>query len=144
MVRPQVKSEVTVPNGTPSGTLFVCVSGTFGKKIQSKVTKAPVSLEDCARGYWKDQHLSQAHADECDWLMAHCGGEIKGVWKIDRKKGWRPMAQVPKSTWPEDRRVDYPSSACDLIPVDDSTWNRFVGKCVRLGHCWNPLRAYFE
>lgn len=51
MVYPNVKDTVEVPEGTPSGTLFVCVDKTFGKGIVDDTTKKPVSIEDCARGY---------------------------------------------------------------------------------------------
>ena len=144
MVYPEVGTQVQVPEDTPNGTLFVCVAGTYGRKQRSNVTGECVSLEDCACGYWKIQHLSQAHAGDCEWLMAHCDGKIKGVWKIDRQKGWLPAADVRKQTWPEDQRTDYPSSACYLTPVSQEVWDRFVGKDVRLGRCWNPLRGYFR
>ena len=144
MVKPNVNSEVQVPAGTPSGTLFVCVRGTYGKVV-SKVTKRPVSLADCACGYWTNKCLNQADASRCEWLMAHSAGKILGVWKIDRSKGdrgWLPSEKVKKTTWPEDSRTDAPSSACFLIP-DAEMERRFVNKTVRLGRAYNPLRGYF-
>ena len=147
MVYPNVRTDVQVPAGTPNGTLFICVAQTYGIGIKSKITKKLVSLEDCARGYWRNWNLSQAHADKCEWLMAHCGGEIQGVWKIDRTKGnngWLPAKQVPKPTWPEDSRNNASNaSACHLIPVDGQMRQNFVGKAVHLGRAFNPLRGYF-
>lgn len=140
-VYPQVPSQVVVPKTTPSGSLFVYVGGTWGNHQKSSITGQRVSLEDCARGYWNQANLSQARAEECDYLIAHYDGKICGVWKIDRKKGWMTSAQLKKSTWPEDYRTN--SLACDLIPVDDPELEGLKGQSVHLGRSLNPLRGYF-
>lgn len=143
MVYPNVRDMVTVLNGTPNGTLFVSVDGTYGKKIVDPTTRQLVSLEDCARGYWTQANLAAAHGYDCDWIMARLRGKIVGVWKINRKKGWMDPSNTPKSTWPSDRPKDRPRSGCELIPVDKEVWNRFVGKEVHLGRNQNSLRGYF-
>ena len=78
---------------------MVCVSQTWGKAIQSKVPGKRVSLEDCARGYWK--LARSVRKDKAKWLMAFDKGGIVGVWKIG-DKGWMRCEESPKKTWPED------------------------------------------
>lgn len=144
MVYPQISGSVAVPNGTPNGTLFVSVNKTYGKKIVEPLTNIPVSLEDCARGYWTVQNLSASRGPECEWLMATTNGCIVGVWRIDREKGWMNPTNTPKKTWPSDTPTTYPSRrGCVLIDVDEMTKQRFVGAQVHLGRCPNPLRGYF-
>ena len=63
MVYPQVSDKIDVPGGTPNGTLFVSVDGTWKKKGM------PANLEDCARGYWTEANLAASHGEDCDWLM---------------------------------------------------------------------------
>lgn len=136
---------VEVPVGTPSGTLFACVTKTYGEKLKSKVTGKLIDLEDCARGYWTAQHLSAADAESCEWLMAHHHGKVCGIWKIDLKKGWVGQAQSPKRSWPEDQPEEPPHRfACELLPVSRETWDRFVGKAVRLGRAFGSVRGYFN
>lgn len=140
MVYPNVSDEVSVPKGTPNGTLFVSVDGTWKKK------GCPATLVDCARGYWTDANLAAAHAEDCEWLMARQGGKIVGVWKINRNKGkngWMLPSATPKKTWPNDKPVDYPRSGCELIPVEESIKKRFIGEPIHLGRCRNSLRGYF-
>lgn len=143
MLFPNSPSAIDVPKGTPNGTLFVCVGQTWGKQIKSKMTGQCVSLEDCARGYWKQMSITQSHANDCDYLMAHYAGEIRGVWKINRKKGWRIATQMPKKTWPEDVSIRPDGYACELIPVDAEISKKFVGKTIHLGRTFSPLRGYF-
>lgn len=143
MVYPNIKDPVEVPEGTPSGTLFVCVDNTFGKGIVDSMTKKPVSIEDCARGYWTRANLAAAHADQCDWLMARLHGKIEGVWKIDRQKGWMDSSATPKKTWPSDRPKDCPRAGCELIS-DEEMAQKFIGRDVHLGRCPNTLRGYFK
>ena len=45
MVYPNIKDPVEVPEGTPSGTLFVCVDNTFGKGIVDSMTNS----QECRR-----------------------------------------------------------------------------------------------
>lgn len=142
MVYPKVKDEVSVPAGTPNGTLFVCVDETFGKGIVDPATKKHVLLEDCARGYWTRANLDAAHADQCDWLMARLHGKIKGVWRINRKKGWMDPAVTPKKTWPSDKPKDRPRGGCEVI-ADEEMEKKFLGCEVHLGRCPNSLRGYF-
>ena len=114
-------------------TIMVCVSKTWGKAIQSTVTGKRVSLEDCARGYWKlAGSVRTGKAGRAKWLMAFDKGVIVGVWRIG-DKGWMGCEESPKKTWPEDldslkdaelRRV------CELEPVDRKIWDKYVG--VRL------------
>ena len=138
MVYPRVKNPISVPQGTPDRTLFVSVDGTWQEKGCS------ASLADCARGYWTEQNLSAAHGYDCDWLMARKHGKIKGVWKIDRKKGWMAPSATPKVTWPNDKPTPPPPRrGCELIPVNTETENRFLDKEVHLGRSPNPLRGYF-
>lgn len=143
MVYPNVSDPVSVPEGTPSGTLFVSVDKTYGKGICDPQTGKRVSLMDCARGYWTVANLKAVHADECDWLMARQRGKIVGVWKIDKKKSWMLPSATPKATWPSDKPTDYPRKGCILLDTDDVVEKRFVGKEVRLGRCPNTLRSYF-
>ena len=146
MVCPNVSNKVSVPKGTPNGTLFVSVDGTYGKRYCDPQTGKRVSLDDCARGYWTDANLAAAHADDCEWLMARQGGKIVGVWKINRTKGkygWMIPSATPKKTWPSDNPVDYPRSGCELIPVDADVEKQFLGKQVHLGRNYNSLRGYF-
>ena len=108
-------------------TIMVCVSRTWGEALQSKVTGKRVSLEDCARGYWRLSRSSRAA--KAKWLMAFDKAVIVGVWKIG-EKGWMRCEESPKKTWPEDlvnlkdaelRRV------CEVLPVDQKVWNKYVG-----------------
>ena len=111
-------------------TMMVCVSKTWGKNKTSEVTGKRVSLEDCARGYWKlagSARTGKAGRAKC--LMAFDKGVIVGVWKIGGK-GWMRCEESPKKTWSEDldsmrdaelRRV------CELQPVDRKIWNKYVG-----------------
>lgn len=140
---PESSTKIEVPAGTPNGTLFVCVLKTWGKQIKSTVTGYRVSLEDCSRGYWMSGCVSQSRAENCDYLMAHYAGEIRGMWKIDRKKGWRIATQSPKKTWPEDVLNRPDGYACELIPVDAEMSKKFVGQTIHLGRAFNPLRGYF-
>ena len=137
MTYPVTKDKVKVPEGTPNGTLFVSVDGTW------KVKGNPSSLEDCARGYWPVKNLKAAHAYDCDWLMARKHGRIVGVWKIDKKKGWMDSSETPKKSWPEDKPTDIPRNGCELIPVDSKIEAKFIGQAVNLGRCHNSLRGYF-
>ena len=137
MVYPQVSDNVVVPEGTPNGTLFVSVDGTWKKK------GIPANLEDCARGYWTVANLAASHGKDCDWLMARKGGKIVGVWKIDRKKDWMIPPATPKATWPDDKPKDHPRLGCELISVNEEIKDRFIGKIVHLGRCPNSLRGYF-
>ena len=144
MIYPKISDPVSVPNGTPDKTLFVSVDKTFGVGLKDPKTKQTVSLEDCARGYWKEQNLAAARGYDCDWLMARLHGRIVGVWKIDRTKGWMMPSVTPKSTWPSDKPVPPPSRrGCELIHVDDATQKKFLNKEVHLGRCQNSLRGYF-
>ena len=142
MVYPAVKDPVSVPNGTPDKTLFVSVGKSFGKGLKEPKTGKTVSLEDCARGYWRERDLSDSHGYNCEWLMAMLRGKVIGVWKIDTNRGWlmsraNPSATRAVPTEPPSRRV------CELISVEDAIWNRFVGREVHLGRHFNPLRGYF-
>lgn len=143
MVYPQVRDNVSVPPGTPNGTLFVCVDNTYGNQIRDTVTNNLVSLEDCARGYWTDGNLQAAHGYDCEWLMARCRGVIVGVWRIDRQRGWRCPRETPKATAPNDCPEDENRRGCALIDVGDDIRNQFIGEVVRLGRSHNPLRGYF-
>lgn len=140
-VYPNVSDEVSIPDGTPSGTLFVSVDGTFNK------SGCPGNLDDCARGYWTKANLAAAHAYDCEYIMARLHGKIVGVWKIDRKKGnqgWMDPALTPKVTFPSDKPKDYPREGCELIDVEKTMWNKFVGQSVHLGRCPNSLRGYIK
>ncbi len=142
MVYPIVNSRVSVPEGTPNGTLFVSVDGTFG--IEPKESSQKASLEDCARGYWSVENLRAAHGEECSWLMARKGGKIIGVWRIDTTRGWMEPEASKKKTWPGDQPVPPPPRlGCDLKDVDEPTRNQFIGQVVHLGRCPNSLRGYF-
>lgn len=108
-------------------TMMVRVSKTWGKVLHSKVTGKRVSLEDCARGYWR--LAGSLKAEKAKWLMAFDKGVIVGVWKIGAK-GWMRCKESPKKTWPEDlenlqdaelRRV------CEVQPVDQKVWDKYVG-----------------
>lgn len=108
-------------------TMMVCVSQTWGKAKKSDVTDKRVSLEDCARGYWRVAR--SARAQKAKWLMAFDKGVIVGVWEIG-EKGWMRCDESPKKTCPEDlnnlkdaelRRV------CELLPVDRKIWDKYVG-----------------
>lgn len=139
MVYPKVKSGVDVPMGTPNGTLFVSVDGTWENP------KLPgVTLEDCARGYWTRANLAAAKADRCEWLMARKKGKIVGVWKINTKKGWMDPWVTPKKSWPSDMPKDRPRGGCELIPVGEEMWKKFVGERVHLGRAHNTLRGCFK
>ena len=142
MVYPAVRDPVFVPNGTPNKTLFVSVGESFGKGLKDPKTGKTVSLEDCARGYWRERDLSESHGYNCEWLMATLQGKVVGVWKINRNRGWlrsriNPIATRQVPIEPPPRRV------CELIPVEDAIWHRFVGCEVHLGRKFNPLRGYF-
>ena len=138
----------TVPPGIPSGTLFVSVGQTW--QTHNPTVPPNVSLEDCARGYWTVRCLTEAHADQCEYLMAQKKGVIVGAWKINRARGWMEPTLTPKVTWPEDcRQHPIPSNRrgcelkanCELIA--DVNLNQFVGQRVRVGRHFNPLRGYF-
>ena len=135
---PVTKDKVRVPEGTPDGTLFVSVDGTW------KVKGNPYSLEDCARGYWTEKNLKSSHGYDCDWLMARKRGRIVGVWKINRKKGWMVPSATPKKSWPDDKPTDQPRNGCELIVVDEETAEKFIGQEVHLGRSHNSLRGYFH
>ena len=137
VVYPKVSDPVEVPDGTPSGTLFVSVDGTYKKN------GCPANLEDCARGYWTVANLEAAHAYNCDWLMSRKNGKINGVWRIDRKKGWMDPSATPKVTWPSDQPKDRPRLGCELIK-DEKMEKLFIGQVVHLGRCYNSLRGYFK
>ena len=142
MVYPSVKNPVSVPNGTPDKTLFVSVGESFGKGLKDPKTGNIVPLEDCARGYWRERDISDSHGYDCEYLMATVHGKIVGVWRIDRNCGWKrsqanPITTRPIPKEPPSRRV------CELIPVEDSIWNRFVGCEIHLGRHFSPLRGYF-
>ena len=144
MVYPQVRDKVSVPNGTPNGTLFVCVDKTYGRGLCDSQTGKRVSLEDCARGYWTEANLSAAHGYGCDWLMARERGKIVGVWRIDRKQGWMDSSTTLKVTWPSDKPIPPPRrKGCALIHVDEKTRERFMNQKVHLGRNPNTLRGYF-
>ncbi|MBR3221515.1 MAG: hypothetical protein IKF72_04715 [Kiritimatiellae bacterium] len=145
MVYPNVKDKVTVPNGTPDKTLFVCVDETYGKGLcDPPKSGRRVSLEDCARGYWTEANLSASHGYDCEWLMARAKSKIVGVWRIDRKQGWMVPSATPKATWPSDKPTPLPRRrGCVLIPVDEETRKRFLNKEVHLGRNPNTLRGYF-
>ena len=150
MLYPNVNG-ATVPPGIPSGTLFVSVRKTW--QANNPVVPPNVSLEDCARGYWTVRCLTEAHADQCEYLMAQKKGVIVGAWKIDRTKGvngWMEPMLTPKKTWPNDclqhpipsdRRGCELKANCELIA--DVNLNQFVGQRVRVGRHFNPLRGYF-
>lgn len=125
-------------------TMMVCVSQTWGKAIQSEMTGKRVSLEDCARGYWRLSGSSRA--GRAKWLMAFDKGVIVGVWKIG-DKGWMRCENSPKKTWPEDldslkdaelRRV------CELLPVDRKIWNKYVGVRINDIEGLNPRGGCFK
>ena len=146
MVYPQVTNTVLVPDKTPNGTLFVSIAKCY--EIEPRENPGhPASLEDCARGYWSIRNLHAARGEDCCWLMAHRDGRILGVWIIDRSKGqngWMNPSDTPKETWPNDRPgPESQRVGCELIPVDDQTWNRFYNKEVHLGRTPNPMRGYF-
>jgi len=94
-------------------TIFACVSRTWGVGIRSASLKKPVSLEDCARGYWRV--VNSVKARQCECLMAVCRGEIVGVWEIDTHKGWMAPALTPKKTWPEDKGDGHPRLGCEFV-----------------------------
>ena len=149
MVYPQVNDPVSIPCGTPNGTLFVPVNRTYGEQKTDPLTRKRISLEDCARGYWREANLTASRGFNCDWLMATSFGRIVGVWKIDKYYGWLEPKLTPKATWPGDPSI-YPNNnqglsrrGCILIPVDKATWDKFVGQEVCLGRNPNPLRGYF-
>lgn len=141
---PSTSTAVHVPAGTPSGTLFVDVGKTCGKGLVDPNTNLPVSLEDCARGFWKNTHLAGAHASQCDWLVARMNGIIQGVWKIDRKIGWQLPTVSPIPT--RIGNSDTTRSVCVLLPDDEEVEDvrkKLVGSRVHLGRNHNSLRGYF-
>ena len=147
-VYPNVNTTVEVPKGTPNGTLFVDVGKTYGVGICDPATGKRVSLEDCARGYWKIQNLSQAHASRCNWIVARIKGRIKGVWKIDTKFGWKDSSLEAKPTWPSDQpfKQGEKREICRVLPDDAETVElraKLIDKPVHLGRCFNTLRGYF-
>ena len=140
---PCTKDAVTVPPGTPSGTLFVDVGDTLGALIDPR-TNAPTSPEDCARGFWDNANLSAARADQCDWLAARKNRRIIGIWEIDRSFGWHPLMSANAIPGRSDESVDPQRSWCKLLPTDDALNARLVGKEVHLGRCHNSLRSVFD
>lgn len=94
-------------------TILVCVSRTWGVQKKSDILKKRVTLEDCARGYWRIVRSKKAL--QCECLMAVSKGEIVGVWEIDRAKGWMTPAQTPKRSWPEDKGYKYPRLGCEFV-----------------------------
>ena len=147
MVYPAVKDPVSVPNGTPNGTLFVCVDETYGRKLCDPRTENRVSLEDCARGYWMEANIAAAHGYNCDWLMARLHGKIVEVWRIDKGQGthgWMDSSVTPKVTNPSDRPKSSPRKlGCVLIPVNIERRRSFLNQRIHLGRNLNPLRGYF-
>ena len=142
MLYQNVTGDTFVPEGTPDGTLFVCVDSSWN--IMPCVAR-PASLEDCARGYWTKANLDAAHAAECTWLMARWHGIIVGAWRIERPRGataWLPSYEESKETWPEDRPMPPPLRLACRLRRDDSV-ERFIGQKVRLGRSPNSLRGYF-
>ena len=150
-VYPNVNTPVSVPEGTPNGTLFVDVGQTYGVGVCDSITGKRVSLEDCARGYWTPGNLSAARASDCEWLVARMDRKIEGVWKINREIGWRESAKTPKKTWPSDRpdlrNPPEDRLACELLPDDTEVkevYLKIIGKEVHLGQAHNTLRGYFK
>ena len=142
MVYPNVNGPISVPEGTPDKTLFVCVDKTYGTRDPD--TGTLITPEDCARGYWTEYNLADSRGYNCDWLMARYNGIIVGVWKIDKAQGWMVPSATPKQSWPSDNPdPSPPRRGCALIPVDEETEKRFIGKEVHLGQCQNTLRGYF-
>ena len=142
MVYPRIaKDQVVIPSGTPDRTLFVCVTKTYGVHLPENQMRC-ASPEDCSRGYWKNCHVTAAHAEDCDWLFAHKNRRIVEVFRIDRKKGWVDSRQSPKKSWPSDKPPVGTRKACE-VTHDAAMTSRFKGAIVRLGRCQNPLRGYF-
>ena len=97
--------------------------------MTSSVTGKRVTLEDCARGYWKLSNSSRR--DKAKWLMVFDKGIIVGVWEIG-PKGWMNCTKSPKKSWPEDLENLSPRDrelrmVCELCPVSQEIWNRYVG-----------------
>ena len=131
---PYVKSKVNepekIPECVPNGTLFVCVDRTWGASLCDERTNQRIALEDCARGYWCDVHLSKVRLAECRWLMAIAKGRIEGVWKIDTDVGWKSPEETPKPTWPSDVGPwKVPRSGC-LFMTDDDEVRAMRASCV--------------
>lgn len=149
MVYPHItKDEVIIPTEVPSGTLFVSVACSYGKKRDKDGNPLKqVSLEDCARGYWTLANLKSAHAFECDYLVAHVHGKIVGAWRIDHKRGdrgWMDPQSTPKKTWTSDCPAEPPKrKGCELFE-ELSLVEKLLGKRVKLGRCGNTLRGYFS
>lgn len=110
-------------------TILVCVSHTWGAAVMSRRTGKRVTLEDCARGYWKLS--SSQRRDRAKWLMAFDKGVIVGVWEIG-PKGWMKCDKSPKKSCPEDLENMSPSDrevrmVCELVPLDRKIWDKYVG-----------------
>ena len=99
--------------------IFVCVT-----KIRKQYPM--LSLEDCARGYWRVGDRSK----QCDVLAAVEKGTVKGVWGIDHAFGWKSMgkAMIPSRPFPTDptRKV------CRLIQNVEKNASGLIGKNVRM------------
>jgi hypothetical protein len=142
-VCPRVKDNVIVPDGVPNGTLFVCVTDTYGNGLKNPRNGKLVSLEDCARGFWWEANLLASHYMNCQWLAAHSKGKILGIWKIDQ---WSPMTEETVVALNRGDPIKPKRLYCSLKFNDaevQKVQSLVVGKNVKLGRCPNPLRGFF-
>lgn len=142
-IYPKVKDNVTVPDCVPNGTLFVCVTNSYGKGLKNQRTGKLVSLEDCARGFWMEANLQASQYMNCQWLAAYSKGKILGIWKIDQ---WSTMTEETVAALNRGDAITPRKLCCTLKSIDAEVQNvqsLVVGKNVKLGRCPNPLRGFF-
>ena len=65
--------------------VFVCVTTKMGTRGYKGVA---LSIEDCARGFWKFNTSSMSKTMQCEKLVANAKSKVMGVWEIDRRSGW--------------------------------------------------------
>ena len=142
-VYPKVKDQVTIPEETPNGTLFVSIRKFYGKI--SPITRERLTLEECVRGFWRKRNLDDSHYENCKYVAAQVNGEILGIWNVDK---WYPMTNQAIRSLNRQEPVLNNRMYCTLKNDDNEIQKirqQIVGERVRLGRhpSKTPLRSYF-
>jgi hypothetical protein len=138
---------VSVPSEIPNGTLFISVNESWGRNIICRATGRRVSLENCARAFWRERNLDTANYRRCEWAAALLHGEIVGFWRIDQNS-WRSCDSIADLEACE--REGNPNSErlyCGFLQDDEDVRAlrlNLVGKRVRIGRSFSPVNACFN
>ena len=138
---------VSVPSEIPDGTLFISVNGSFGKNIICRATGRRVSLENCARAFWREKNLITANYRNCEWAAALLYGVIVGFWRIDKNSWKRCNSIADLEACERDGNPNPERLYCEFLQDDEDVRTlrlKLVGKRVRIGRSFSPVNACFN